>query len=138
MQTDCTIPDCHRSVFSRSMCKVHYQRWYKHGDPLFTQTPHRVVGTPEQRFLAKVQKTETCWIWMGAHGRGGYGDFRIGSTRDKTRRVVQAHRWSYEYYVGQIGDGLEIDHLCRVPACVRPDHLEPVTHDENMDRKHLA
>jgi len=29
---------------------------------------------------------------------------------------------------------LEIDHLCRVRCCVNPDHLEAVTHRENILR----
>lgn len=45
-----------------------------------------------------------------------------------------AHRVAYEIHVGPIPDGLEIDHLCRVRCCVNPDHLEPVTHRENMRR----
>ncbi|MFF1336357.1 HNH endonuclease signature motif containing protein [Streptomyces sp. NPDC058290] len=45
-----------------------------------------------------------------------------------------AHRWAYRDSRGDIPDGLELDHLCRHPACVRPDHLDPVTHAENVRR----
>jgi len=48
--------------------------------------------------------------------------------------MVKAHRWAYETCVGSINDGLQIDHLCRVRECVNPDHLQPVTHAENMRR----
>jgi len=44
------------------------------------------------------------------------------------------HRLSYEAYVGPIPDGMVIDHICRNRACVRPDHLEPVTVWENTRR----
>jgi len=44
------------------------------------------------------------------------------------------HRLTYEALVGPIPPGLVIDHLCRVPECVNPDHLEPVTHAENLAR----
>ena len=47
---------------------------------------------------------------------------------------VYAHRWSYEALVGVISAGAHLDHLCRVPLCVRPDHLEPVTVRENVRR----
>jgi len=45
-----------------------------------------------------------------------------------------AHRFSYEYFIAPIPDGLEIDHLCRNRACVSPTHLEPVTRQENHRR----
>ena len=76
------------------------------------------------RFWSKVRFTDTCWLWTGfAHGRGGgYGNFAMGNKRE-----VQAHRWAYEFCVGPIPEGLQLDHLCRVRLCVLPDHLEPVT-----------
>ncbi|MGL5917799.1 MAG: HNH endonuclease [Cetobacterium sp.] len=36
--------------------------------------------------------------------------------------------------VGAVPTGLQLDHLCRVRACVNPTHLEPVTHWENQLR----
>ncbi len=78
--------------------------------------------TLPERFWAKVNKTETCWLWTGAHTPLGYGRFSVGQ-----HRLVCAHRWAYEAVLGPIPEGLVIDHLCRVPACVNPSHLEPVT-----------
>jgi hypothetical protein len=83
--------------------------------------------TPEDRFWSKVQKTSACWLWS-ANRRGGYGQFWLNG------RFVPAHRWSYEQVHGQIADGLQMDHLCRVPACVNPAHLEPVSLIENVLR----
>lgn len=74
-----------------------------------------------------------CWLWIGS-GTRGYGMFRLGSTLDGTRRRLYAHRLAYEWLVGPIPDGLEVDHKCRVRACVNPAHLEPVTRHENMRR----
>jgi hypothetical protein len=45
-----------------------------------------------------------------------------------------AHRWAYESEVGPIPIGLTLDHLCKVRRCVRPDHLEAVTLQENLLR----
>ena len=79
------------------------------------------------RFWAKVNKTDSCWLWTGAI-TGGYGSFWIGTG------TVRAHRFSYEHLVGPIPDGLVLDHLCRVTKCVNPAHLEPVTTAENVRR----
>ncbi len=63
-----------------------------------------------------------CWIWLGGIDGNGYGHF----LREEGRLTL-AHRWSYEYFIGPIPAGLQIDHLCRVRPCVNPRHLEPVT-----------
>lgn len=72
-----------------------------------------------------------CWIWQLAIAQGnGYGrkmDPRVG-------KVVPAHRIYWERENGPVPDGLTLDHLCRVRACVNPAHLEPVTQVENVRR----
>lgn len=78
-------------------------------------------------FWAKVQKTDTCWLWT-ARSCNGYGSFGIG-------RVPRlAHRVAYTELVGPIPKGMTLDHLCRVRACVNPAHLEVVTAEENVRR----
>lgn len=84
--------------------------------------------TPEERFWAKIDMTDSCWLWTGALN-DGYGRFHI----DSSTRVF-AHRYAYELKVGPIPEGLTLDHLCRVRHCVNPDHLDPVTHAENVRR----
>lgn len=69
-----------------------------------------------------------CWDWVGSRNMQGYGRWSVMG------RQYQAHRVMYEKANGQVPRGLELDHLCRNPACVNPDHLEPVTHRENMRR----
>ena len=69
-----------------------------------------------------------CWLWTGAPAAHGYSRVFSGS------RTIVLHRLTYECFVGPIGDGLEIDHLCNVRNCVNPDHLEPVTGNENKAR----
>lgn len=75
-------------------------------------------------------------MWVGARSKCGYGQIGIDG------RTHVAHKITYEMAFGPVPDGLELDHLCRVRACVRPDHLEAVTHAENCRRgdqgKHLA
>lgn len=81
-------------------------------------------------FWAKVDRSDPsgCWVWTGAKS-WGYGCYSAKGV--KTRR---AHRVAYLALVGAIPDGLVLDHLCRVKACVNPAHLEPVTQRENVLR----
>jgi len=72
-----------------------------------------------------------CWMWRGQTIPLGYGRLSHGGP-------LQAHRVAYEILVGPIPEGLTIDHLCRVPGCVNPAHLEPVTASENLRRRHAA
>lgn len=82
--------------------------------------------TWQERFWSHVapDRVTGCWIWTSTINtkRGGYGQFA-----DAERRNRRAHRVAYELAVGPIPEGLALDHLCRTPACVNPDHLEPVT-----------
>ena len=81
------------------------------------------------RFWNKVEKYDDgCWVWTAATNERGYGVVKIDG------KVRKAHRISYEMRHGQIPKGLQIDHLCRNRSCVRPDHLEAVTQQENIRR----
>ena len=82
-----------------------------------------------RRFWEKVHKADDgCWLWMAARFDNGYGMFQVDG---KARR---AHRVAYEALVGEIPEGLHLDHLCHTRECVNPAHLEPVTCQENLLR----
>jgi hypothetical protein len=83
-----------------------------------------------ERFWAKVDKTESCWLWTASCNGGGYGMFRDAVME----RRADAHRFSYEFHVGAIPAGLVLDHLCRNRNCVNPEHLEAVTQRVNVHR----
>lgn len=78
------------------------------------------------RFMAMVQRTDGCWIWTGARNQFGYGMFSV------EHRARPAHRWSYEYFIGEIPTGLECLHTCDFRNCVNPDHLWVGTSKDNI------
>jgi hypothetical protein len=129
----CSVTDCSEPIFvkMRRLCRKHYHRWYRTGDPLQAKYD-RADGTPLERWWAKVDKTDGCWLWIGGLDRRGYGQFDV--TTDGKRRNHRAHRWGYEQLVRQLDPAETIDHLCRVHNCVNPEHLDPVLHAENVRR----
>lgn len=70
-----------------------------------------------------------CWLWTGFAIAKGYG---LIHTPDRSTKL--ASTFAYEDAGGFCPDGWDVDHLCRVPLCVNPHHLEAVTHEENMRR----
>ena len=88
--------------------------------------------TAPERFWSKVDvgQRDECWLWTAHTAGGGYGYYRPGGKAP----MVPAHRVAYELLIGPIPDGLQLDHLCRVRACVNPDHLEAVTQTVNVLR----
>jgi hypothetical protein len=81
------------------------------------------------RVLARCVEDESgCWLFQGSRTSAGYGQIR---TDDRTECT---HRVTYEAFVDDIPAGLVIDHLCRVPACCNPWHLEPVPQRVNILR----
>jgi len=122
--TDATCRKCGKRAWANGLCRGH-NYWLSRN------------GTPEERFWAKVDKNGPvpehrpelgrCWVWTAATHEFGYGVFTDGG-------FVNAHRWAYEHFVSPIPKGLELDHLCRNPPCVRPTHLDPVTSFVNQHR----
>ena len=118
----CLWDGCDMPRVARDYCRRHYNRLHKRG-----AFPAREKD-PVKRFWSHVDRAGECWLWMRARDPNGYG--RVGWYG----AVRLAHRVAYELERGEIPGGLPLDHLCRTPACVRPDHLEPVQTRENTAR----
>ena len=82
-----------------------------------------------QRFSKHVAKDASCWNWTGHRTTKGYGQFNVGGVPD------YAHRVSVRLDGRTIPDGMQVDHLCRNTSCVRPSHLDVVSHAENTRRR---
>lgn len=75
-----------------------------------------------------------CLVWFGGVG-SGYGRIARGpELGPDCPRMVSTHFAMYVLHKGPVPEGLEIDHLCRNRACCNPDHLEAVSHSENVLR----
>lgn len=137
----CSVNGCERRAHTAGFCGSHYRRMKEYGDPLAGPPirPYAAPGprsvTVEDRFWAKVSVPNDnpldCWEWTGALNPGnGYGVLQLAP-----RKRGFAHRISYELSMGTIGQGLQIDHLCRNRKCVNPLHLQAVPASLNARRR---
>lgn len=82
-----------------------------------------------EKILSRISVDENgCWNWTRYIDSAGYGRITVNM------RVIRAHILSYRVFVGDIPNGLELDHLCRNRKCCNPDHLEAVTRKVNLLR----
>lgn len=81
-----------------------------------------------EKFWAQVVKTPTCWLWIGATDKDGYGQIH----NPETKRPMKAHRLSWILHHGPIADSVHILHRCDVRNCVAPHDLFEGDQDANM------
>jgi hypothetical protein len=92
----------------------------------------------ERRFWSKVAlpNEQGCMLWLKGANRDGYGNFRLPTG------CTGAHRVAYVLAYGPVPEGMEVDHVkakgCTNRHCVAPDHLEAITHAENVRRGELG
>lgn len=84
---------------------------------------------PHKGFEAKIEKTNTCWLWRGHINRDGYGRFNgKGVPSGYAHRAV--FYWTHGYLPEQ--PFFVVGHLCEVRNCVNPDHLTEQTQSANV------
>jgi hypothetical protein len=116
----CSVSGCQRPLHAGGLCKLHYYRLRNTGT-----TDDRKPPSASERFWSKVNKDgllhptlgTACWLWTASTCLSGYGTFGF------RRRLIKAHRYSWELHHGTIPDGLFVLHRCDVSRCVNPDHL---------------
>lgn len=85
------------------------------------------------KVVGKVQKENNgCWLWTGYKDREGYGRCWY------KRRKYGVHRLFYEIFVGQIPEGMTVDHVCFITACCNPEHLRLLSALDNARRQRSA
>lgn len=89
------------------------------------------------KVLRRVVLSENgCWLCLSGLDKEGYSC--VYTYADGKSASHKSHRVAYEYFVGEIGEGMHVDHTCSVRCCVNPEHLERVTPQENTRRAWLA
>jgi ribosomal protein L37E len=134
MPSNCTCAGCDSPARNNTSpyCEKHYARWRRHGNPDIALKDHTPAA---ERWKTCYVETPgpldtPCWIWTGRGQRDGYGLISNGAAHTS----IPAHKFVYELKVGPVPDGLELDHLCEIKRCIRPEHVEPVTNGENQLR----
>lgn len=120
----CVVENCSKPQQAKGFCPMHYQRQRRFGDVNYVQAP----PTPEEtaaRFWSKVDKAGPCWRWTAFIDHGGYGRFHAD------KKFQPAHRIAYRLSVGEIPEGMAVDHV----SCVNPAHLRLATTKQNAENR---
>lgn len=128
----CSFSDCGRRHYAKGLCSAHYQQ---KGDLKPISAPTQRVIPISERLDDMTDKSagpDGCWLWRGTKMSSGHGRIRSGESGGGT---MPTHRAAYEIAYGPIPATAEIDHRCRVPACVNPSHLQLASKTTNGENR---
>lgn len=131
VKSTCTFDGCDKPCKGQGLCAGHYSQRRRGQDlrPLWAERLPPRKRPLAERFWAKVQKTDECWLWTASGDTSGYGQVVVDG------RLCAAHRVSWELANGPIPEGMFIDHRCHNRRCVNPEHLRLVTNAQNMQHR---
>jgi len=142
---NCARSDCD-AVFLRTDTGVHKGKWCSEACYQIIMQRSRSKGLLRQAVESgdyqsmvielqdrvTVTKPLGCWVWNGKRrntkkdGGSGYPVATFG------KRTVQVHRVVLEVKHGKPLGSQHAHHTCNNTICVNPDHLQPISHRENM------
>lgn len=120
---ECKIDGCKTKVKSKGFCIKHYTRFIRFG---CADSVSVIIGNDKLRLESSCKVNESgCWEWV-KHKKNGYGITVLQGKHE------QAHRASWKVFIGEIPDGMQINHRCHNRSCINPDHLYVGTQKQNM------
>lgn len=119
----CQIDDCLKTEFCGGLCKMHFTRRQRHGDPSVNLLPRL---TAEMFFERLLVQENGCWNWQGEPDGPGYGATTFNGERWRT------HRLAYYLSRGKRPKRYVL-HSCDNRLCCNPGHLREGTQQDNVD-----
>lgn len=130
MSATCKADGCNGRVVGRNLCRMHYGRWWRHGDFNCKRKPRQKTPAVEFCELVISSSVDGCIDWPYGTDGVGYGRFWLNGVR------VAAHR---HVCVGAHGappaDKNQVAHSCGNRLCVNPKHLRWASQSENETDK---
>lgn len=149
----CSIPGCFKDVHGNGLCKLHYQRQWKHGDPLYERQKYTICTVENCSNKTRSNSSPYCEKHYYRLRRGGVLELRhmplpiLEHSNGyvliymPNHSLTINHTGSYEYehrivYYNAYGEGPFKCHWCGKEISwdsMHVDHLNDIRNDNNID-----